>query len=156
MHTQLLETPSYQDLWVYRLIRIEGATIAAIRREFRLTRVQVAQAATRVDEFLLGLVPLQNATPAQRERAVSQLVLYWRMLHYRSEALEAYRRSLVDETIVETRYIPGETPQTKITTLPAIPHPGFLDVAQRASAKADRMRQHLQAIGWDTDSPLIT
>jgi hypothetical protein len=31
----------------------------------------------------------------------------------------------------------------------------LLELAERASAKLDRMRQHLLAIGWDADNPLI-
>jgi hypothetical protein len=76
MKTQLLKLPSRQDFLVYQRVRIAGASAADIRAKLRLTRVQVAQAMTRVDEFLLSQVPLKNATHAERQRAISQLVFY--------------------------------------------------------------------------------
>jgi hypothetical protein len=154
------KVPSWRDVLVFRRVKIEANSAAAASKEFYLTVPQVYQAVHEVTEYLLVSAPLKNATWADRERAVSQLIYLETLCHLQRLAMDAYRQSLQDQTAVHTTWVNGQE-KTRRTVRRGKGSLSFLKLADQMAVKIASCKRELKAMGWNdarlppSDAPLI-
>jgi hypothetical protein len=122
--------PSGRDFQVFERVVVEGATTRAAAAEFALSQTRIVQVRDRVAEWIAAEVPtIERLSPRERLR-LAERIASQRIDYLYSLALEAWRASQGEETIVRA----GEVGLSRITRT-SHGEPKYLAIAARLSLR---------------------
>ncbi len=122
--------PSDRDFQVFERVVVQGATTRAAAAEFGLSQTRIVQVRDRVAEWIASEVPtIERLSPRERLRLAASIASQ-RIDYLYSLALEAWRTSQGEQTIVRA----GEAGLSRITRT-SHGEPKYLAIAARLSLR---------------------